>query len=88
VKGRSGRKPNGFVAECGRLTDEAVLPKVQAYLLKAKVEPSDPTWRWCADYVTGYGKGKPTQPVAGNNAGDPVEVVVTYEDFTPANDGD
>lgn len=66
--GRSGRKPLAFVAACARLVDSQVLPKVEKYLA-GKPNPSDPAWRWCADYVTTYGKGKPPQQltVAGQD---------------------
>jgi hypothetical protein len=78
-KGRSGRKSNDFVAECGRLTDEYVLPKVMEYLRTHSPSGLDPTWRWCAEYVSGYGKGKPTQPVSGASNGDPIKIIVTRE---------
>ena len=61
LPGRSGRKPNEFVERLSYLADEQVLPKVQAYL--AKAEPDDPAWRWCAEWVSEYGKRKPSQEV-------------------------
>jgi hypothetical protein len=61
--GRSGRKPDAFLAECERLTDAEVLAKVRAYLKRKDTGPADPWWWKCAEYVTGYGKGKPAQSV-------------------------
>ena len=61
--GRSGRKRMEFVEQCAALTDSAVLTRVRAYLKDAKNKPSDPAWRWCAEYVTNYGKGRPPQEV-------------------------
>jgi hypothetical protein len=84
-KGRSGRKPVYFIQACSDLTDDLVLPKVQAYLAQAKADPSDAAWRWCADYVTNYGKGKPTQPVSGEGGG-PVTVRVEYVDEPTVSD--
>ena len=62
-KGRSGRKPLAFAAACEALVDTVVLEKVSAYLHKARANPEHPAWRWCAEYVTNYGKGKPAQRV-------------------------
>jgi len=59
--GRSGRKPLAFLAECELLADNTVLPKVDAYLRAA--DPSDPAWRWCAQYVTEYSKQRPPAKV-------------------------
>ncbi len=74
--GRSGRKSNDFIAECAELANDLVLAKIRAHL--AIAGPEDPAWRWCADYVSGYGKGKPTQPVSGESGG-PVVVRVVRE---------
>ena len=61
LPGRSGRKPNHFIAACSEATDAEVLPKVMAYL--ATGQPDDPAWRWCAEWVSEYGKRKPSQEV-------------------------
>lgn len=66
-KGRSGRKPLAFVAECDRLADSAVLPKVEAYLAKGR--PDDPAWRWCAEYVSRYTKTEPKRVELANAEG-------------------
>jgi hypothetical protein len=63
LKGRAGRKPDEFKAMCEAACDDVVLPKVLAYLKEQKAKPDDPWWWKCADYVTGYGKGKPAQSV-------------------------
>ncbi len=76
-KGRSGRKTLAFAAACAELTDGIVLSKVQRHL-RAR-GPTDPAWRWCAEYVTGYGKGKPVQPVSGEGGG-PVTVRIVRDD--------
>lgn len=59
--GRSGRKPHAFVEACGRIVDNVVLPKVRSYL--AAHSPADAGWRWCADKLMDYGKGKPAQVI-------------------------
>lgn len=61
VKGRSGRKADPFIAECNRLIDDQVLPKMRTYL--ASASPEDVGFRWAADRLLEYGKGKPIQPV-------------------------
>lgn len=66
-KGRSGRKRLPFLERCEGLTDEQVLDAVAEYLGKSGVDPSDPTWRWCAEYVSGYSKSK--APVANKHMG-------------------
>lgn len=58
-KGSGGRPPNKFKQDCSDLTDTVILTKAQKYL-RAKT-PKDPAWRWCAQFVADYGKGKPTQ---------------------------
>lgn len=78
--GRSGRKSVAFKETCKALANGIVLAKVQAYLEQAKINPADPAWRWCADYVTNYGEGKPTQPVSGDDTAAPITVRVVYED--------
>lgn len=62
-----GRKTAAFAQECERLADQVVLAKVAAYLDAHDLgtnRDEDANWKWCADYVTGYGKGKPTQPLS------------------------
>lgn len=71
-KGRSGRKTLAFAEACAALADAVVLVKVTRYLGKKGADPSDPAWRWCAEYATNYGKGKPPQ-----------QVTVTGEDGGP-----
>lgn len=56
--GRSGRKPITFIAECGRITEEA-LPKIQRYMRTKG--PGDAGFRWAFDKLSSYGKGLPTQ---------------------------
>lgn len=63
AKGHGGRPPIVFKMACSDLTDNQVLPKVQTYLESTKADPSDSSWRWCAQFVADYGKGKPTQHV-------------------------
>lgn len=58
-----GRKPNKFVAECARAADEDVLPKCVAYLQTHNLADDAAAWKWAAEYVTNYGKGKPVQPI-------------------------
>lgn len=58
-KGRSGRKPLEFKAECDRLTNAEVLPRVERYLVAS--DAGDPAWRWAAEFVAGYSKQKPTE---------------------------
>ncbi len=48
---------------CEAACDDVVLPKVLAYLKAKPANPADPWWWKCAEYVTGYGKGKPAQAV-------------------------
>jgi hypothetical protein len=60
-KGRSGAKPLAFKRECDRLTDAAVLPRIEEYL--ATGNASDPAWRWCAEFVAEYSKRKAAQEV-------------------------
>lgn len=55
-KGVGGRKPLEFKAECARLADEEVLPKLAAKL--ADSNPDDPAWRWAAQTVLDYSKQK------------------------------
>jgi hypothetical protein len=76
LPGRSGRKPSEFVAECSRLTDDEVLPKVERYL-RGKADPSDPAWRWCASYVTDLSKPKPATDAKVNLT--PVSPIRIYE---------
>lgn len=54
-----GRKTLEFKAECARLADEEVLPKLAAKL--ADSNPDDPAWRWAAQTVLDYSKQKVTQ---------------------------
>jgi len=61
LPGRSGRKPIEFKAECSDLTDAEVLPRIREYLRTA--DPSDQGWRWAADWLANYGKGRPVQAV-------------------------
>ena len=60
-KGRSGRKRLPFVARCDALADGVVLTKIIAQL-KA-TNPTDPAWRWCAEYVLKYSKAEPKKGV-------------------------
>lgn len=61
AKGRSGRKPIVFKAECSRITDDLILPTCEAYVKAHK--PDDAGYRWASDMLVAYGKGKPTQPI-------------------------
>lgn len=62
-KGKSGRKTLEFKRECEHLTDAEVLEKVRAYLEGCPRIPSEPAkfavFKWCAEYVTQYARGKP-----------------------------
>ncbi len=59
--GRSGRKPIWFIGECEGLADEVVLPKIRDYLQEKL--PDDAGWRWAAELVVGYAKGKVPQHI-------------------------
>jgi len=60
-KGVGGRKTLEFKAECSRLADEEVLPKLAAKL--ATGSPDDAAWRWAAQTVLEYSKQKAAQDV-------------------------
>jgi hypothetical protein len=51
-KGRSGRKPDAFYLACAGLADGPVLSKISEYLTRGDASPTEPAWRWCAEYVT------------------------------------
>lgn len=55
--GRSGRKPIAFVAECERITDTLILPKLEQYV--SSHSPDDEGYRWAATKLLEYAKGKP-----------------------------
>lgn len=67
VRGRSGRKPNDFIAECQRLADAVALPKIAAHLEKA--DPEDGAWRWCVEYVSKYVKSEAPKHVELEHTG-------------------
>lgn len=58
-KGRSGRKKIEFKAECERLSDYEILPRLEAKIKAAT--PDDQAWRWAADKVLEYSKAKAPQ---------------------------
>jgi hypothetical protein len=60
-KGVGGRKTLEFKAECARLADEDVLPKLARTL--AEAGPDDAAWRWAAEKVLDYSKQKVAQNV-------------------------
>ena len=71
-KGNGGRPPNEFALRCAHLTETVVLNKVTAYLAKDDIEPNDAAWRWCAEYVTEYSKGKPVPIMQAEETDEPV----------------
>ena len=52
-----GRKPIEFKAECERITDTLILPKLEQYV--SSHEPNDEGYRWAATKLLEYAKGKP-----------------------------
>lgn len=58
-----GRPPNWFAAKCGEIANELVLPECERYLREHTLADDAAAWRWAAQYVTDYGKGRPVQPV-------------------------
>lgn len=61
LPGRSGRKPNWFAAECAKAAEDQVLPKCVKYLEEHELADDASAWKWAAEYVTNYGKGRPGQ---------------------------
>jgi hypothetical protein len=82
--GRSGRKPDAFRAECARLCDGVLLLKLRAYVTEKEIDA--PGYKWAADRLLEYGKGKPIQYVAApeDHDGDvipfPVRIVDARDD--------
>lgn len=75
-KGRSGRKPIEFVTECARLADDVALPKIADYL--QRMDPNDPAWRWCVEYVSRYTKSDaPKQVTHSGDDTNPVRFTLT-----------
>ena len=52
-----GRKPIEFKAECERITDTLILPKLEQYV--SSHTPDDEGYRWAATKLLEYAKGKP-----------------------------
>lgn len=64
-KGTGGRPRLAVLAECGRILDETVLPKLETYVKQHT--PEDAGWRWAADRLMDYGWGKPMPHVPAEN---------------------
>lgn len=50
-----------------------MLPKILKYL-RGDPDPDDPAWRWCATFVTEYGKSRPPAKVEIDAAPEPVRL--------------
>lgn len=78
VKGRSGRKPIDFIAECHALVDTHVLAACKVKLTSMNAD--DPGWRWAAEYVSKYTKSEaPKRTVSEFDKDKPLTVVVRHE---------
>jgi hypothetical protein len=78
-----GRKPNAFVEKCEQLADSVVLEKVGRKLRTA--DPDDPTWRWCAEYVSKYSKTEaPKRVVPEDGEGGPARFTLTIGHLSAA----
>ena len=80
--GRSGRKTLEFKAECARLADEEVLPKLAQKI--ADSGPDDAAWRWAAEKVLDYSKQKIAQGVNLASADGETVIRVIRKPPTPA----
>lgn len=77
-KGKSGRKPVDFIAECAALVDTDVLEACRTKLLQRNAD--DAGWRWAAEYVSKYTKSEaPKRTVVEGDERKPLTVVVRHE---------
>jgi hypothetical protein len=76
-----GRKTLEFKAECARLADEEVLPKLAQKI--ADSGPDDAAWRWAAEKVLDYSKQKIAQGVNLASADGETVIRVIRKTATP-----